>query len=144
MELDSIAALPIKNYSFWSEKQIERAARNKVRKAQKNDVIMKLATFEDHFVEGMDIDLQRDSHPARTTLMHYGKDFETVKGQFSWLLLREEIFGAYLGKELVGLLCWSTRVDTRFWVKLFPKSRTAIWQGRGDVPKGKLAHTEQG
>jgi len=42
MERDSIAALPIKSYSFWWEKQIERKARNKVRKAQKNGVIVAL------------------------------------------------------------------------------------------------------
>ena len=57
MERDSIAALPIKSYSFWWEKQIERKARNKVRKAQKNGVIVKPATFDDRFVQGMTIDL---------------------------------------------------------------------------------------
>ena len=36
--------------------------------------------------------------------MHYGKDFETVKREFSRFLFREEIFGAYLGEELVGFI----------------------------------------
>ena len=36
--------------------------------------------------------------------LHYGKDFETIKRQFSRFLFREEIFGAYLGEELVGFI----------------------------------------
>ena len=47
MEPDSMAALPIKSYSFWWEKQIDRKARNKVRKAQKKGVVVRPATFDD-------------------------------------------------------------------------------------------------
>jgi hypothetical protein len=36
--------------------------------------------------------------------LHYGKDFETIKREFSRFLFREEIFGAYLGEELVGFI----------------------------------------
>jgi len=36
--------------------------------------------------------------------LHYGKDFETVKREFSRFLFREEIFGAYLAEELVGFI----------------------------------------
>src|SRR5438309_11477635 len=36
--------------------------------------------------------------------LHYGKDFETIKRQFSRFLFREEILGAYLGDELVGFI----------------------------------------
>ena len=50
VEPDPIAALPIKNYSFWWEKQIDRAARNKIRKAEKKGVIVKPARFDDRFV----------------------------------------------------------------------------------------------
>src|SRR5437763_13907734 len=53
MELDSIAALPIRSYSFWWEKQIDRTARNKARKAEKKGIIVKLARFDDRFVQGM-------------------------------------------------------------------------------------------
>jgi len=53
MELDSMAALPIKSYSFWWEKQIDRKARNKARKAEKKGVIVKPATFDDQFIQGM-------------------------------------------------------------------------------------------
>jgi Acetyltransferase (GNAT) domain len=104
MEPDSIAALPIKSYSFWWEKQIDRAARNKVRKAKKKGVIVKLATFDDRFIQGMTSIFNETPIRQGRRYLHYGKDFETVKREFSRFLFREEIFGAYLGEELVGFI----------------------------------------
>jgi Acetyltransferase (GNAT) domain len=104
MELDSIAALPIKSYGFWWEKQIDRKSRNKVRKAQKNGVIVKPATFDDRFVRGITSIFNETPIRQGRHYLHYGKDFETVKRQFSRFLFREEIFGAYLGEELVGFI----------------------------------------
>src|SRR5437667_8290840 len=104
MEPDSIAALAIKSYSFWWEKQIERKVRNKIRKAQKNGVVVKLATFEDQFVQGMTSIFNETPIRQGRRYLHYGKNFETVKREFSRFLFREEIFGAYLGEELVGFI----------------------------------------
>jgi hypothetical protein len=104
MELDSIAALPIKSYSSWWEKQIDRKARNKVRKAQKNGVIVKAAAFDDRFIRGMTSIFNETPIRQGRHYLHYGKDFETVKREFSRFLFREEIFGAYLGEELVGFI----------------------------------------
>jgi hypothetical protein len=101
MELDSIAALPIKSYSLWWEKQI---ARNKIRKAQKNGVVVKPATFDDRFVRGITSIFNETPIRQGRHYLHYGKDFETIKRQFSRFLFREEIFGAYLGEELVGFI----------------------------------------
>jgi Acetyltransferase (GNAT) domain len=102
MELDSIAALPIKSYSSWSEKQIDRKTRNKIRKAQKNGIIVKPASFDDAFVRGITSIFNETPIRQGRHYLHFGKDFETVKRQFSRFLFREEIFGAYLGEELVG------------------------------------------
>src|SRR6201993_796607 len=104
MELDSMAALPIKSYSFWWEKQIERKARNKVRKAQKSGVVVKSATFDDGFFRGMTSIFNETPIRQARRFLHYGKDFETVKREFSRFLFREEIFGAYMGEELVGFI----------------------------------------
>ncbi|HTE91090.1 MAG TPA: GNAT family N-acetyltransferase [Terriglobales bacterium] len=104
MELDSIAALPIKSYSLWWEKQIDRKARNKIRKAQKNGVVVKPATFDDRFVRGITSIFNETPIRQGRHYLHYGKDFETIKRQFSRFLFREEIFGAYLGEELVGFI----------------------------------------
>jgi Acetyltransferase (GNAT) domain len=104
MEPDPIAALPIKSYSFWWEKQIVRKARNKIRKAQKNSVVVKPATFDDRFVRGMTSIFNETPIRQGRRFLHYGKDFETVKREFSRFLFREELFGAYLGEELVGFI----------------------------------------
>ena len=104
MEWHSIAALPIKSYSFWWEKQIDRKARNKVRKAQKNGVIVKPATFDDYFIQGMTSIFNETPIRQGRRFLHYGKNFETVKREFSRFLFREEILGAYLGEELLGFI----------------------------------------
>jgi hypothetical protein len=104
MELDSIAAIPIKSYSFWWDKQIERAARNKVRKAEKHGVVVRMTNFDDKFVEGMTSIFNESPIRQGRRFLHYGKDFETIKRQFSRFLFREEIFGAYLGDEMLGFI----------------------------------------
>src|SRR4029077_2385226 len=104
METDSIAALPIKSYSHWWEKQIDGAARNKVRKAQKKGIEVRLANFDDRFVEGITSIFNEAPIRQGRHFLHYGKDFDTVKRQFSRFLFREELFGAYLGEELVGFI----------------------------------------
>ncbi len=104
MKVDSIAALPIKSYSFWLEKQVDAAARNKVRKAQKKGVTVRMASFDDELVRGMTSIFNETPIRQGRHFLHYGKDFETIKRQFSRFLFREEIFGAYLGRELVGFI----------------------------------------
>jgi hypothetical protein len=104
MERDSIAALPIKSYSYWWENQIDRTARNKARKAEKRGVIVKPATFDDRFIQGMTSIFNETPVRQGRRYLHYGKDFETIKREFSRFLFREEIFGAYLGEELVGFI----------------------------------------
>jgi hypothetical protein len=104
MEPDAIAALPITSYSNWWEKQIDGAARNKVRKAEKKGIEVRLANFDDRFVEGMTSIFNETPIRQGRHFLHYGKDFQTVKRQFSRFLFREELLGAYLGEELVGFI----------------------------------------
>jgi len=104
MERESIAALPIKSYSYWWENQIDRQARNKARKAEKKGIIIKLAAFDEQFIKGMTSIFNETPIRQGRPYLHYGKDFDTVKRQFSRFLFREEIFGAYLGEELVGFI----------------------------------------
>jgi len=104
MERDAVAALPIKSYSHWWEKQLDSAARNKVRKAQKKGVTVRLTNFDDRFVEGMTSIFNETPVRQGRHFLHYGKNFDTVKRQFSRFLFREEILGAYLGDELVGFI----------------------------------------
>jgi hypothetical protein len=104
MELESMAVLPIKSYALWWEKQIERQARNKIRKAQKSGVVVRLTDFDDRLVHGMTSIFNETPIRQGRRFLHYGKGFKTIKRQFSRFLFREEIFGAYLGEELVGFI----------------------------------------
>ena len=104
MELDAMAVLPIKSYDLWWEKQIERQARNKIRKAQKKGVVVRSTDFDDRLVQGMTLIFNETPIRQGRRFLHYGKDFATIKRQFSRYLFREEIFGAYLGEELVGFI----------------------------------------
>jgi hypothetical protein len=58
--------------------------------------------FDDKFVEGMTAIFNETPIRQGKHFWHYGKDCETVKREFSRYLFREEVFGAYLGEELLG------------------------------------------
>jgi hypothetical protein len=102
MEWESLAVLPIRSYDHWWNKQIKPATRNMVRKSQKAGVEVREATFDDEFVRGM-VDIFNEA-PVRQgfRFWHYGKDFETIKREFSQFLFREDLIGAYFQDELIG------------------------------------------
>ena len=104
MEPDPVAALPITSYSFWWEKQIDGASRNKVRKALKKGIVIRSTSFDDDFVRGVTSIFNETPIRQGRPFLHYGKSFEAIKSQFSRFLFREEIFGAYMGEELVGFI----------------------------------------
>ena len=101
-EWESLAVLPIKSFDYWWNKQAKGTTRNMVRKSQKAGVEVREAVFDDDFVRGM-VDIFNES-PVRQgfRFWHYGKDFETVKREFSQFLLREDLIGAYYQGELIG------------------------------------------
>jgi len=104
MESCPIAALPITTYSNWWDKQLDSSARNKVRKAHNKGVVIRLTDFDDKLVQGITSIFNETPTRQGRHFLHYGKDSETVKRQFSRFLFREEIFGAYLGEELLGFI----------------------------------------
>ena len=103
-EWDSIAVLAIDTFDHWWNKQIARSARNKIRKSQKAGVEVRVSTFDDAFVHGMTGIFNETPVRQGRRFWHYGKDFETVKQQFSRYLFREDVIGAYLRDELVGFV----------------------------------------
>ena len=104
METEPIAALPIKSYSYWWDKQIDCKTRNMVRKSHKKGVTVRMVSFDDEIIRGMTSIFNETPIRQGRRFLHYGKDFETVKREFSRFLFREEIFGAYVGEELVGFI----------------------------------------
>jgi hypothetical protein len=104
MEWEDIAVLPVKSYDHWWSHQIKTPTRGKVRKAEKQGVVVRDAEFNDEFIKGM-VNIFNET-PIRQgrPFWHYGKDFETVKREFSRYLFREEVIGAYYQGELIGFI----------------------------------------
>lgn len=101
-ETESIAAVAIDTYDHWLKKQVEPSTRNKIRKSQKLGVEVRECAFDDEFVQGMTAIFNESPTRQGRPFWHYGKDFETVKRQFSRYLFREDLIGAYYNGELIG------------------------------------------
>jgi len=104
METEAVAALPIKSYPYWWDNQIDCKTRNMVRKSQKKGVTVRMVSFDDELIQGITSIFNETPIRQGRRFLHYGKDFETIKREFSRYLFREEIFGAYVDEELVGFI----------------------------------------
>jgi hypothetical protein len=104
MERDPVAAIPISTYAEWWEKQIDGKTRNMIRRAEKKGVVVRRSEFDDKFVEGMASLFNETPVRQGKPFWHYGKDAATIKREFCRFLFREELFGAYLGDELIGFV----------------------------------------
>jgi hypothetical protein len=104
MEFESVAALRVESYDYWWSKQAKGTTRNMVRKSQKAGVEVRETKYDDDFVRGM-VKIFNETPLRQDRLFwHYGKDFETVKRQFSRFLFREHMIGAYYRDELIGFV----------------------------------------
>ncbi len=104
VEWESIAALKIKDFDYWWNKQAKGTTRNMVRKSQKAGVETREAKYDDAFVRGMAEVFNETPVRQGRRFWHYGKDFETIKQQFSRYLFREDLIGAYCGNEMAGFV----------------------------------------
>lgn len=104
LEWESLAVLPVSTYEHWFNKQIKGTTRNMIRKSQKAGIQVRNCTFNDDFVRGMTEIFNETPVRQGRAFWHYGKDFETVKRQFSRFLSREDLIGAYCGNELAGFV----------------------------------------
>ncbi len=103
-ESEAIAVLPVSTYEHWFSKQIRYNTRGKVKKAKKLGVEVRETQFTDAFVHGMTEIFNETPVRQGRQFWHYGKTFEEVRSQFSRYLFREQLFGAYLGGELIGFM----------------------------------------
>jgi hypothetical protein len=104
MEMEPIAVLPIKGFDYWYAKQIDTNARRAVKKAEKRGVHIKPVEFDDDFIRGIVAIFNETPFRQGRPFWHYGKDFETVKREFSRFIFREDLLGAYFNGELVGFM----------------------------------------
>jgi hypothetical protein len=102
-EFDSVGAITVETFDQWW-KGIESATRNKIRKSRKLGVEVRECSYDDDFVRGMTAIFNETPVRQGRRFWHYGKDFDTIKRQFSRFLHREELLGAYYRHELVGFV----------------------------------------
>lgn len=104
LEWEDIAVLPVTSYDHWWNQQIKSRVRNLIRKSEKEGVLVRETTYDDDFVQGMTGIFNESPVRQGRKFWHYGKDFETVKSQFSRYLFREHMIGAYYQGQMIGFM----------------------------------------
>ena len=104
LEWDNFAVIPITTFSEWWDKRVESSVRRAVRKAAKAGVVVKLAEFDDTFVQGI-VNINNET-PIRQgrRFWHFQKSFEAVKSENSTYGERNAFLGAYYQDELIGFI----------------------------------------
>jgi hypothetical protein len=103
-EPEDLAVLAVTSYDHWWNRQIKSRVRNLIRNSEKEGLVVRETAFDDEFVRGMaDIFNETPVRQGRR-FWHYGKDFATVKQQFSRYLHRETMIGAYFEGRMVGFV----------------------------------------
>jgi hypothetical protein len=103
-EWEDIAVLPVTSYDHWWNQQIKSRVRNNIRKSEKDGLVVRETVYNDDFVHGMTAIFNEARVRQGRKFWHYGKDFETVKNQFSRYLFREHMIGAYYQDEMIGFM----------------------------------------
>ncbi len=112
MEWDNVAAIPLAGgFKDWWENRLPQEARKNARRAAKRGVTTQLVELTDDVVRGI-MEINNESlvvqgRPSR----HYGKDFDTVKRDYSSFPGRSDYIAAYWEQELIGLV-WLVRMGT--------------------------------
>src|SRR5262249_25146830 len=103
-EWDNVAALPIRSYDHWLNHQLHSNHRNKIKKAQKEGVVVRRVPFDDEFVAALLPILNESQTRQGTAFTDYGKDLETVRREHATYLERSDFLGAYHKDELIGYI----------------------------------------
>jgi len=103
-EWEEIAVLPIQSYDNWWNERIKSRVRSLIRKSEKEGVTVKEVPYDDDFVRGMTAIFNESAVRQGRRFWHYGKDFETIKSQFSRFLFRERMIGAYYRGDMIGFM----------------------------------------
>lgn len=102
-EDESISLLRINSFDDWWRFQIRTEERNRIRKADRKGIVIKLAKIDENFIRSS----QRiyNETPIRQGRRYtgYGLSLAAVREKFS-NLSKSEVLGAYYDGELVGLL----------------------------------------
>ena len=104
LEWESLAVLPIDTYDDWWKRRINDKTRNRVRKAERSGVELRLCNLDDHFIEGIREIYNESNVRQGKRFRHYGKSFEEIKASHATYPDRSRFIGAYCGGELIGFV----------------------------------------
>ncbi len=104
MEWDNMAVLPVSSFDHWIKNQIDFKVRNKVRKAEKNGVVVKEIPFDDTLVQGVYSIYNESPIRQGKRFWHYGKDHEAVRRINGTFIDRSIFIGAFFQDNLIGFV----------------------------------------
>jgi len=104
MEWDNRSVLEITSYEDWFKNQLHQNARNKIRKAEKNGVVVRIEPFSDKLVEGL-VDIFNET-PVRQGRpnYYYGWDSKIVRRVWATELDRSVWIVASFENEIIGFI----------------------------------------
>jgi hypothetical protein len=103
-EWRDVAAVPIRSFDHWWEKQINGKTRNMVRKSAKMGVKIQEIQLSDELVRGIMTIFNQSPVRRGKRFWHYGRSFKSVKEGMATDLEQAIFIGAYLDEELIGFL----------------------------------------
>lgn len=104
MQWDNLAVVDISTYENWLMNQIHANTRNKIRKAQRKGVVVRVEAFSDELAAGL-VQLFSETPIRRgTRYSYYGWDLVMVKRGWATDLDRSLWLVAYYKEELIGFI----------------------------------------
>ena len=104
MEWDNMAALRVSTFDDWMKHQIDFKVRNKIRKAEKNGVVVREVPFDDAFVRGISAIYNEVPVRQGKRFWHYGKELDAVRTMNGTFLDRSIFIGAFFQDDLIGFV----------------------------------------
>jgi hypothetical protein len=101
-EVEKMAVLPLTTYDDWFTKQLYFKPRNKLRKALKSGIEIRLEAFSEPLLEG--IKAVYDETPIRQGKRnyHYGEDLSKIRREHGTFLDRSQFIAVYDAGQIVG------------------------------------------
>src|ERR1700735_914050 len=104
MEWDNMAALRVSTFDDWMKHQIDFKVRNKIRKAEKNGVVVREVPFDDAFVRGISAIYNEVPVRQGKRFWHYGKELDAVRTMNGTFLDRSIFIGAFFQDDLIAFV----------------------------------------
>jgi hypothetical protein len=104
MEMDNMAVVRVSTFDDWFATQIDFKVRNKIRKSEKNGVVVREVPFDDELIRG--IHGVYNSSPVRQgkRFKHYGIDLDTLRRMKSTFPDRSIFIGAFFEGTMIGFI----------------------------------------